>query len=154
MWTGLIALTAGTMLAGAAVAQEAIIDRQGPDDLLGGWVIGAAVDSPGGERIGSIDDILIDASDGRITAGIVSVGGFLGFGAKDIAVDWEEFDINWDAREVILSMTRDEMEAAEEFEYRDREFIPAPADAGGDAMGGGAMDGGGTMDGGGALGGN
>lgn len=137
MRTGLIALTAGTMFAGMAVADAPVLDRQSSDDLLGGWVIGAAVDSPTGERIGSIDDILIDADAGEIIAGIVSVGGFLGFGAKDIAVDWGEFEINWDAREVTLSMTRDEMEAMDAFEYRDREFIPAPEEPVGDTMGGG-----------------
>ena len=111
MRTGLIAVTTSTMLAGAVAAQEAIVDQQDSQELLGGWVIGAAVDSDTGERIGSIDDILIGA-DGQITAGIVSVGGFLGFGAKDVAIDWDEFEINWDAREVVLSMTRDELEDA------------------------------------------
>lgn len=147
---------ASTMLAGPIVAQEAIVPEQSPDELLGGWVMGAAVESTGGERIGSIDDILLEPDSGGITAAIISVGGFLGFGAKNIAVEWSELEINWDAREVVLNMTRDQMEEHEEFVARDREFIPAPDDGGVGMDGGttGGATGGGTMDGGGTMGGN
>lgn len=147
---------ASTLLAAPVIAQEVVIPEQSPDELLGGWVLGAAVESTDGERIGSIDDILLEPDSGDINAAIISVGGFLGFGSKDIAVEWSELQINWDAREVVLAMSRDQLEEYEEFVARDREFIPAPADegVGGDAMGTGAA-GGGAMDGGGdALGGN
>lgn len=148
---------AGISMAGAGAAQDAIVPQQSPDELLGGWVVGASVDTPDGERIGSIDDITIVVGEGQINAAIISVGGFLGFGAKSIAVDWSELQINWDAREVVLNMSRELMEAAEEYIYRDREDVPLPAGAvgGGDAMGGGgAVGGGGTMGGGGAVGGD
>lgn len=147
MRTGLIALTAGTLLAGAAAAQDVIIERQGPGDLLGDWLIGAAVDSAMGERIGAIDDVIIDPDDGRLTAAIVSVGGFLGFGAKSIAVEWDAFAINRDAQEIVLNLTRAEMEDAATFEFRDREVIPVPQDL----DGGGALDGGGGTMGGGGI---
>jgi hypothetical protein len=44
-------------------------------------VIGASVHNQEGESIGKIDGLLFDQND-RIIAGIVSVGGFLGIGAK------------------------------------------------------------------------
>lgn len=152
----ILAVLAGFTIAGTAAAQEAVITQQGPDELLGGWVLGSAVTSVEGERIGSIDDIIIVAGEGQINAAVISVGGFLGFGSKSIAVDWSELEINWDAREVVLNMSREEMEAAEEYVFRDREFIPAPGESttGGALEGGGALDGGGTVDGGGAVGGN
>ena len=156
-----LAILAGFTITGAAAAQEAVVTQQGPDELLGGWVLGSAVTSVEGERIGSIDDIIIVAGEGQINAAVISVGGFLGFGSKSIAVDWSELEINWDAREVVLNMSREEMEAAEEYVFRDRELIPA-ADEGvggggmnGGAVGGdGALNGGGTLEGGGAVGGN
>lgn len=145
---------AGISMAGAAAAQDAIVPQQSPDELLGGWVVGASVETPDGERIGAIDDITIVASEGQIHAAIISVGGFLGFGSKSIAVDWSELEINWDAREVVLGMSREEMEAAEEYVYRDREDVPLPAGGGtGGTAGGGGTMGGGTT-GGGTMGGN
>jgi len=150
MRSTILALVAGVTIAGAAVAQEAVVTQQSPDELLGGWVLGSAVTSVDGERIGSIDDITIVAGEGQINAAIISVGGFLGFGAKRIAVDWSELEINWDAREVVLNMTREEMEEAEEYVFRDREYIPATEGG----VGGDPVDTGATTDGGGAVGGN
>src|ERR1035441_11076160 len=42
----------------------------------------------GQNSVGKIDDVLIDKS-GKITALIVGVGGFLGAGAKDVAVPFD-----------------------------------------------------------------
>ncbi len=148
-----LAFLTGFTIAGAAMAQEAIVTQQSPDELLGGWVLGAGVTSVDGDRIGSIDDIIIVVGEGQISAAVISVGGFLGFGAKSIAVDWSELEINWDAREVVLNMSREEMEDADEYVFRDREEMPVPEGGVGD----GAMDGGvgeGAMDGGGTVGGN
>jgi len=120
-----LAILTSITIAGAAIAQNAVISQQGPDELLGGWVLGSAVTSVDGERIGSIQDIIIVAGEGQINAAVISVGGFLGFGAKSIAVDWSELQINWDARDIVLNMSREDMEAAEEYVFRDRELIPA-----------------------------
>jgi len=40
---------------------------------------------PSDNKIGGVDDVLIDA-DGHVTAMIIAVGGFLGMGEKDVAV--------------------------------------------------------------------
>ena len=139
-----IATLASFTFAGALAAQEAVVTQQGPDELLGGWVLESAVHSVDGERIGSIDDIIIVEGEGQISAAVISVGGFLGFGSKSIAVEWPELEINWDAREVVLDMSREEMEEAEEYAFRERELIPVPDD---DFGGGGAMNGDGAVGG-------
>jgi sporulation protein YlmC with PRC-barrel domain len=40
---------------------------------------------PSDNKIGRVDDILID-KEGRVTAVIIGVGGFLGMGEKDVAL--------------------------------------------------------------------
>jgi sporulation protein YlmC with PRC-barrel domain len=40
---------------------------------------------PSDNKIGGVDDILTD-KEGRVTAVIIGVGGFLGMGEKDVAV--------------------------------------------------------------------
>ena len=57
---------------------------------------------------------------------MISVGGFLGFGANNIAVDWEELQIEWDATEITLNLTREEADEAEEYSFREQELPPPP----------------------------
>lgn len=134
----LATLAVTTALVTAPVAaQDVIVEQQRASELRGDWVLGARVTSTSGESIGSIEDLIIDEEDGSIIAAVVSVGGFLGFGSKQIAVDWSELGINWDANEITLALTREEAEAAEDYIYRDREYEPAPEPATGTGTGGG-----------------
>ena len=48
-------------------------------------LIGVDVYGPDNKQIGKIDDILMD-HDGKAQAVVIGVGGFLGFGKKDVAV--------------------------------------------------------------------
>ena len=41
-----------------------------------------------GAKIGDISDVLVSPSDGKITAVIIGVGGFLGMGEKEVAVSF------------------------------------------------------------------
>jgi sporulation protein YlmC with PRC-barrel domain len=110
----------------AQVAPEVVRDRQEMTELRGDWVIGANVRSMDDESVGTISDLIIDANDGTVTAAVIDVGGFLGFGAKPIAVDWEELQITYDGNEVQLAITREEAEEAPEFEFRERDVPPPP----------------------------
>ena len=51
-------------------------------------VIGAAVYNAQNQQVGTIDDIVLDASNQAILA-VISVGGFIGIGSKLIAVDYK-----------------------------------------------------------------
>ncbi|MCA0939913.1 PRC-barrel domain-containing protein [Salipiger pacificus] len=110
---------------------EAVVPQQDSAEMLGDWLLSTSVTSPDGETIGSIKDFIITA-DGQITAVILGVGGFLGIGQKDIAVDYSQLDIQYDGDAIQLAMTREEADAAPEYQYRDKE-TPPPAT--GDAMG-------------------
>ena len=58
----------------------------------GGWrssqIAGATVYNDRDERIGSVDDLIV-GQDGRISEAVLSVGGFLGLGAKLVAVPYD-----------------------------------------------------------------
>lgn len=79
-----------------------------------------------GQELGSIDNLVIDPQTGRITHLVVSVGGFLGIGDKDVAVPWE--DVNFQQQTVVLNVTREELETAQAFKEQ-----AAEAPGGGDA---------------------
>jgi sporulation protein YlmC with PRC-barrel domain len=130
--------------AAAGPAPDAVVTEMAPSEVRADWIIGTSVTSPDDETIGSIEDVILDQEEGRVTAAILGVGGFLGIGAKNIAVDWDELQIDHDGREITLDLTREEAENAPEYAFRDQAEAPAPmAPAGGDApLGGGAPAGG------------
>lgn len=71
------------------------------------------------ESVASIDDFLL-AQDGTIRGVLVDVGGFLGIGARTVAVDSDQIEIQVDPERddsrVYLNMTREELEALPEYD--------------------------------------
>lgn len=58
--------------------------------------IGEGVYNRAGERIGDIEDLLIDKS-GKVLAAVLGVGGFLGMGEHKVAVSYQSFEMTRDA---------------------------------------------------------
>ena len=106
---------------------EQIVREQAANELRLDWVTGTTITSADGEGIGDINDLILDGETGQIEAAIVGVGGFLGIGEKQIAVAWDELQIDYDANEISADLTREEAEAAPEYVFRDQEQPPAPA---------------------------
>lgn len=123
----IMALAAGLSLSGGALAAEDVLRQdQKAEELRGQWVIGSTVRTPDGEVVGQIEDLIVDQKDGSVTAAILSVGGFLGFGAKNIAVKWNELQIMYDATVVRLDLTRQAAEKAPQFTFREQQRPPIP----------------------------
>lgn len=88
---------------------------------------GAEVYSHGKKEIGSISNVITD-SNGDIEAVIVDVGGFLGIGAKPVAVDFSTLKTfrEKDGELAVLSpFTKEQLEQAET--YNPKTFKDAPA---------------------------
>lgn len=103
---------------------EAVPETPGPqlgtDGHLASKIIGENVYNGTGddaEHIGDVSDIVIGA-DGGIDAVIVGVGGFLGIGAKDVAVDFAQLD--WAERDgdwwLVAPMTKAQLEEQAAFD--------------------------------------
>jgi hypothetical protein len=100
------------------IVQQAVIEEQRTGQMLSTDLIGADVMHAEHGRIGTLDGILFDQT-GQIVGGIVAVGGFLGIGAKDVALSWDEFDVRPGENAVYVDMTQAQLEAAPEFKDRD-----------------------------------
>jgi hypothetical protein len=76
---------------------------------------------PGDNKIGEIADLLVEP-DGKIPAVMVSVGGFLGIGEKDVAVPFNAVRITKKENKtyLVLNATKDALKSAPGFKY-DRE---------------------------------
>ena len=82
-------------------------------------LIGKNVYGRDNEKIGEIDDVILDAN-GQAKQLVVSSGGFLGIGEKQVAVDYTA--ANWDSQNNRLNlagMSRDDVKAMPEFKYDD-----------------------------------
>jgi sporulation protein YlmC with PRC-barrel domain len=73
---------------------------------------------PSDNKIGDVDDVLVD-KEGRVTAMIIGVGGFLGMGEKDVAVPFSsvrasEKNNKW---YLALNTTKEALKTAPGFTY-------------------------------------
>jgi len=73
---------------------------------------------PGNNKIGEVDDVLLGA-DGKISALVIGVGGFLGIGEKHVivpfnAVKADRKDNKW---QLMMNSSKDELKAAPGFKY-------------------------------------
>src|SRR5262249_715056 len=69
-----------------------VITEQKSDQLLASKLKGTNVMGSNNEKIGDVSDILFD-KDGKVLAYVVGVGGFLGIGAKDVALSPPSFQM-------------------------------------------------------------
>ncbi|MGB9366152.1 MAG: PRC-barrel domain-containing protein [Xanthobacteraceae bacterium] len=95
------------------------VTKQSSDQFLASKFKGTDVIGADDKKIGDVSDILFD-KDKKILAYIVGVGGFLGMGAKDVALDPAAFQTVPGSSatdfKLRLSMTKDELKAAAAFE--------------------------------------
>jgi sporulation protein YlmC with PRC-barrel domain len=69
------------------------IPEQQPNPVTASTLMGAKVKDTDGRVVGRLSEIVLDPS-GRVSHAIVSVGGFLGVGARYYPVPWKLMDIN------------------------------------------------------------
>ena len=72
------------------ISSSQVIGAQGADEWLASQLRGTAVVGPDNQRIGEIVDVLLDHS-GKVRAFVVGMGGVMGLGGKEIAIDLSQF---------------------------------------------------------------
>lgn len=131
------AILSGGLLAGAALAQTTVDNR---GNVAAEWraskLNGLAVQNTANERIGEINELLVDQS-GRVRAVVIGVGGFLGLGEHNVAIPFSE--MKWVEKaqrttgtggttvtsdraypdHVMVNMSKDQLKALPKYEYRE-----------------------------------
>lgn len=94
------------------------VSAQKPDQWLASKFKGTDVLGSDNQKIGDVSDILFDKT-GKVEAFIISVGGFLGVGSKEVALAPSSFDVvpgqNGSADKLKLAATKDELKNAQNF---------------------------------------
>lgn len=125
--TLLLAAAAAAAFTVPALATRVLDDRKdhemAPLVMKASDVIGRKVKNAQGEDLGKVEDLAIDASDGRVNYAVLSFGGFLGMGDKLFAIPFKA--LRHQEKECVLDIPKDRLEKAPGF---DKDHWPNFAD--------------------------
>ena len=90
-----------------------------PGQMRAGKLIGINIKNNANETIGEINELILD-KDGKVVAVVVGVGGFLGMGQREVALDYKSLNLKYDpnamtnagATTVTVDATKDSLKAA------------------------------------------
>jgi len=97
------------------------------DEMRASKLIGATVRNDANESIGSINELIL-GKDGKVAAVVIGVGGFLGIGEREVALDFKSLRFERDtgamarADSVVVRVnaTKDALKAAPAWTWEDR----------------------------------
>jgi sporulation protein YlmC with PRC-barrel domain len=92
----------------------------GADTLIGNDVYNSA-----NESLGSIKELMIDMSTGKISYAVLSFGGFLGVGDRLFAVPWQALKLDTTNKRFTLNASKEQLKNAPGF---DKDHWPSMAD--------------------------
>ena len=113
--------------AGGAQIVGAPSDTAGPGPrlMLASTLAGTEVVNREGEKLGTIDEIMLDVPMGRIAYAVLATGGFLGIGEKLFAIPWGALALDTENECFILDVSKERLEQAPGF---DKDHWPSAAD--------------------------
>jgi sporulation protein YlmC with PRC-barrel domain len=102
----------------ATTSTESTGDFNAQGDVSANAVIGAKVRNANKDTVGTVQDVYVDGS-GTIKSVVLAVGGFLGVGSKDVAVQWSDLKQTRDGKSVMLttSLDKDQLKSMPDYKY-------------------------------------
>jgi sporulation protein YlmC with PRC-barrel domain len=73
---------------------------------------GTAVYNVDGEKLGTVECLMIDRAQGSVAYAVMSFGGFLGLGEKRHPVPWQSMTFDTSKEGYVVSLSKDELKAA------------------------------------------
>jgi sporulation protein YlmC with PRC-barrel domain len=74
--------------------------------------IGTSVYNTAGDKIGKVEDVVLDKIDNTVLFAVVGFGGFLGMGEKFHPVPWSALDYSKERDGYVVPFTKDQLQAA------------------------------------------
>ena len=75
-------------------------------------VEGTTVYNSAGEKLGSVEDIMLDKMSGKACYAVLSFGGFLGMGAKQYPLPWEKLTYDTSMGGFVVNVDKPALESA------------------------------------------
>src|SRR5882757_48516 len=82
-------------------------------------VEGTAVYNPDGNKLGSIDDLMIDKRSGQIRYAVLEFGGFLGMGTDRYPLPWDMLKYDTAKDGYVVPLDKDKLEGAPRYPQDD-----------------------------------
>ncbi len=96
-----------------------------PNVLSTSAILGDTVVNRAGEKLGKIEEIMLDLEKGRVAYAVLSLGGFLGMGEKLFAVPFEALRLDATREHFTLDVDKEKLKKAPGF---DKHNPPQAAD--------------------------
>lgn len=93
--------------------------------LSASTIIGDEIQNSQGEKLGKLEEIMINLDSGKIAYAVLSFGGFLGMGEKLFALPWEKLHVDQERKCIILNADKERFKDMPGF---DKEHWPDMAD--------------------------
>ncbi len=94
--------------------------------MAAGALSGAKVRGAGGEKLGSVAEVMVEAGTGAIAYVVLAFGGWFGVGEKLLAVPWSAVAVDPENGSLTLELAKADLDNAKGF---DKDAWPADADA-------------------------
>ena len=91
-------------------------DGPGPRVMGAGTLTGDDVVNRQGEKLGTIEEIMLDVPPGRIAYAVLSAGGFLGIGDKLFAIPWRSLTLDPENKCFVIDIAKERLEQAPGFD--------------------------------------
>jgi sporulation protein YlmC with PRC-barrel domain len=75
-------------------------------------VIGTSVTNHAGEKIGQVEDVVLDKQSNAIMFAVVGFGGLLGMGEKYHPIPWSALDYDEQRQSYVVAFSKDQLKAA------------------------------------------
>ena len=75
-------------------------------------VEGTAVYNPAGDKLGSIDDLMIDKISGQVRYAVLEFGGFLGIGTDRYPIPWSMLKYDTSQDGYVVPLTKEQIDGA------------------------------------------
>lgn len=114
---GVVTTTSGVIVSPAMAAPAVSFSSEADMKKL----IGTNIKNGAGDTIGEVKSVVV-SSTGKISDVIVSVGGFLGVGDREVALSWNDLTVMDEGRKVTSNMTKDQLKALPEYKYKQASY--------------------------------
>ncbi|MFN3912690.1 PRC-barrel domain-containing protein [Hyphomonas sp.] len=74
--------------------------------------IGTSVYNTAGDKIGKVEDVVLDKTDNTVLFAVVGFGGFMGMGEKYHPVPWSSLNFSEERDGYVVPFTEDQLKAA------------------------------------------
>ncbi|QNP47808.1 PRC-barrel domain-containing protein [Diaphorobacter aerolatus] len=82
-------------------------------------VRGTNVYSPAGEKLGSVEALMIDKISGRVRYAVMEFGGFLGMGTDVYPLPWDALKYSTEEGGYMVSLTKEQLDGAPRYNRDD-----------------------------------